>query len=216
MKANDLAIHAHVASSKIYAVLQELKTMGAVIELESSPAKYGAQSPRHVLDNLLSEVEGMKDLALKDAEPAFEKNAGKEFGNFNCWSITGISSIKIQLRQLAKDCKKSLKICDPDLNWIGKSESKFLNKLLREKKQLEIIGTEPFHDILEDFKNNGAKVRISNLSGAYYIIDDIAVLLRFNTPDSGVTIKDPIFIKEKVGEFNRIFKSAKEIKSETI
>lgn len=207
MKPADLVIHAGVAQGKIYSVLEELSMKGAVIKLDGRPTKYDAQNPRYVLDRLLGEVEDLKEKALQQgAEEAYEKRYEQMVRETTCWVVQGISGVMVQLRSLVANCNSSLKVSDPDLNWIGSSEHKMFNKLLREGKVLQVLGTPAFKDVLEDLSNNGADVRASSgVSPSYYLVDETAVLLRFSLPDCGVVIRDGAFVLGKVEQFDSDF-----------
>ena len=202
MKPADLVIHAGVAQGKIYSVLGELATNGAVIKLADSPTKYDAQNPRYVLNNILGDVEDMKEIALQQgAEEVYEKRYEQMVRETTCWVVQGISGVMIQLRSLASNCNTSLKISDPDLNWLGKSGYKMINKLIKEGKTVQVMGKSSFGDVLDDLGNKGAKVRTYEKLSSYYVIDDMIVLLRFTLPDCGVVIKDSAFANDKVKQF---------------
>lgn len=214
MKPADLGIHAGVAQGKIYSVLDELsKSKGAVIKLESKPTKYDAQNPRYVLDMLISNVQTQKDEALQQgAEEVYEKRYDQRIRETTCWAVQGISGVQVQLISLAADCSSSLKISDPNLNWTGSPEYSMFNKLLREGKTLQVLGTPAFEDALVDLISLGACVRIDKrISSSYYLIDEKAALLKFSMPDCGVVIKDREFVRSKVEQFNSDFERGSHI-----
>lgn len=219
MKPADLVIHAGVAQGKIYSVLDELSALkGAVIKLDGRPTKYDAQNPRYVLDRLLGEVGDLKEKALQQgAEEAYEKRYEQMVRETTCWVVQGISGVMVQLHSLVANCNSSLKVTDPDLNWIGSSEHKMFNKLLREGKALQVLGTPAFKDVLEDLGNNGADVRTSSgVSPSYYLVDETAVLLRFSLPDCGVVIRDGAFVRGKVEQFDSDFEHGGKLEVESI
>ena len=212
MKPSDLVIHAGVAQGKIYSVLNELDRNGAVIKLNDRPIKYDAQNPRYVLNKILGDVEKMKDGALQHgAEEAYEKRYEQLVKETTCWVVQGISGVLIQLRSLANNCNTSLKISDPDLNWLGRSEHKVINKLINGGKTLQVISRAAFTDVLEDLNNNGADVRTYEELPSYYLIDDEIVLLRFNLPDCGVVIRDSAFVHDKAKQFECHFEHGKKL-----
>lgn len=208
MKPADLVIHAGVAQGKIYSVLEELSMKGAVVKSDGRPTKYDAQNPRYVLDRLLDEVRDLKEKALQHgAEEAYEKRYEQMVRETTCWAVQGISGILVQLHSLAASCSSSLKVSDPDLSWVGSSEHKMFNRILREGKALQVLGAPAFRDVLEDLGNNGADVRTSDdTSPSYYLFDRTAVLLRFSRPDCGVVIRDDAFVRCKAGQFDSCFK----------
>ena len=218
MKPADLVIHAGVAQGKIYSILEELeRSKGAVIKSGSRPTKYDAQNPRHVLNKMISDVEQMKESALQQgAEEFYEKRYDQMVEKTICWTVQGISGVLIQLRSFIGDCDSSLKISDPDLNWIGSSEYKILEKLLRERKTVKIIGTPVFQEVLEDLQSKGADVRMCDKLLPYYLIDDKISLMRFHLPDCGTVIKDSVFVDSKVSEFESNFKRGKKLGGEQI
>ena len=155
-----------------------------------------------MLNNILGDVEDMKEIALQQgAEEVYEKRYEQMVRETTCWVVQGISGVMIQLRSLASNCNTSLKISDPDLNWLGKSGYKMINKLIKEGKTVQVMGKSSFGDVLDDLGNKGAKVRTYEKLSSYYVIDDMIVLLRFTLPDCGVVIKDSAFANDKVKQF---------------
>lgn len=207
MKPADLVIHAGVAQGKIYSVLDELSVLkGAIIKLDGRPTKYDAQNPRYVLDKLLDGVITMKEDALQHgAEEAYERRYEQLVKETTCWVVQDISGVLVQLHSLVANCSSSLKVSDSDLDWIGSSEHRMFNKLLREGKTVQLLGTSAFNDVLDDLGNSGADVRISDDLSSYYLIDDKVVLLRFTLPDCGVVIRDDMFVHDKVKQFDSRF-----------
>ena len=206
MKPADLVFYAGVAQGKIYSVLDELSKKGSVIKLHGKPAKYDAQNPRFVLDTQLDNIKTRKEDALQQgAEEAFEKRYDQIIKETTCWAVQGISGVMVQLRSLVEDCKSSLKISDPDLNWIGSSEYHMFGKLIRENKTLQIMSSPASTDVLEDLSSKEADVRVCDELSPYYLIDDKAVLLRFILPDCGVVIMDKAFVCDMVKQFDSDF-----------
>ena len=211
MKPADLVIHAGVAQGKIYSVLDELSEKGAIIKSRGKPTKYDAQNPRYVLDIMLDILTEKKEDALqRGAEEAYEKRYDQLIRETTCWAVQGISGVLVQMRALVENCESSLMISDPDLNWIGSSGYRMLDKLLRDEKTLQVLGGPVMKDVLGDLNNKGADVRICDGLPSYYLIDGKAALLRFIMPDCGVVIMDDAFVRGKVMQFNSDFERGSE------
>ena len=171
MKPADLSLHASVAQGKIYTVLEELEnTKGVIFKSKSASKLYDAQNPRYVLEQLKSNLDELIKEALSDAEQIYEKRSEQDIGKLNCFTIQSISGVQIILRKMIKQCQKSLKIFDTDLRWIGTDERKMISRLILDKKNVEIISTPAFKNILDELSSSKVKVRYTKNEGSFYIL----------------------------------------------
>ena len=217
MKPADLSLHASVAQGKIYTVLEELeKTKGVIFKSKSASKLYDAQNPRYVLEQIQSNLNQQIKEALADAEQIYEKRSEQDIGKLNCYTVQSISGVKITLRELIKNCKESLKIFDTNLRWIGSDERKMISRLILDKKNVEIISTPAFKNILDELSSTKVKVRYTKNNGSFYIFDDKMTLIRFSSPDSAVIIKEKELVNERLEIFKQETRNNKLVKPEEI
>lgn len=208
MKPADLSLHASVAQGKIYTVLEELeKTKGVIFKSKAASKLYDAHNPRFVLEQILSDLTQQIKKVLVDAEQLYENRSEQDIGKLNCYTVHSISGVKIALRELIKDCKKSLKIFDTNLRWIGSDERKMISRLVLDGKDVEIISNLSSKNILDELSRREIKVRYTKNNHSFYLFDDVVTLIRFSSPDSAVVIKEKQFVTERL----EIFKQEKKI-----
>lgn len=209
MKPSDLAIHSDIAQGKVYSVLDDLeRNKGAVVKEGGRPTVYKAQHPRHVLAHQIERIGKMKDLALEEAEGAYEgqyERAGREEV---CWTVQGISGVQIQLRRLLGECKKSLKIADSDLGWATTAVRGFANE---GGAEIEIVGAPAQSSRLEPLRRAGARVRMHGAPGRCCIVDERVAMIRFAGPDSAIVVRDSEFVAERIDRFDDEFARGDEL-----
>lgn len=208
MKPSDLAIHSDIAQGKVYSVLDDLeRNKGAVVKEGGRPTVYKAQHPRHVLAHQIERIRAMGDQALEEAEGAYEgqyENAGREEV---CWTVQGISGVQIQLRRLLGECKKSLKIADPDLGWATVAVRGFASG----GAEIEVVGAPAQSSRLDALRRAGARVRTHGAPGRCCIVDERVVMIRFAGPDSAIVARDSAFVAERIDRFNDEFARGDEL-----
>lgn len=197
MKPADLSLRASVAQGKIYSVLRELSNVnGAVFESKASHKMYDAQNPRHVLEHILDDLRNRAEMALAEAEQVYEKRSEQIAGRLNCYTVQSISGVRICARDLANECKKSLKICDMDLNWIM-PDIKSIQRRARSKEiSVTIISTEAYSETLKDLTYSNVIGMVGKTENRFCIFDDKTVLLRFVSPDSATLVSEQTFVSE--------------------
>ena len=209
MKPSDLAIHSDIAQGKVYSVLDDLEhNKGAVVKEGGRPTVYKAQHPRHVLAHQIERIGEMKDLALEEAEGAYEgqyERAGREEV---CWTVQGISGVQIQLRRLLGECKKSLKIADSDLGWATTAVRGFANE---GGAEIEVVGAPAQSSRLDALGRAGARVRMHGAPGRCCIVDERVAMIRFTGHDSAIVVRDSEFVAERIGRFDDEFARGDEL-----
>lgn len=210
MKPADIVVRAGVAQGKVYTVLEELRDKGAVIKMGSRPALYDAQNPRHVLDAAIRGIDDLKEQAMAaGAEEAYERRYEQTVRREPCWTVHGINGIQVQLAELAEGCKESLKVADEDMGWLGASGRKILNNTA-ESRAVMVAGTEAFTEALRGL---GARVEARVCTGIRRccLVDDEAVLVRFDRPDCALVVRDRGFAAPYADRFDDVFKEGKRI-----
>ena len=209
MKPSDLAIHSDIAQGKVYSVLDDLeRNKGAVVKEGGRPTVYKAQHPRHVLAHQIERIGEMKDLALEEAEGAYEGQYERAGGEEVCWTVQGISGVQIQLRRLLGECKKSLKIADSDLGWATTAVRGFANE---GGAEIEIVGAPAQSSRLEPLRRAGARVRMHGAPGRCCIVDERVAMIRFAGPDSAIVVRDSEFVAERIDRFDDEFARGDEL-----
>lgn len=209
MKPSDLAIHSDIAQGKVYSVLDDLeRKKGAVVKEGGRPTMYRAQHPRHVLAHQIERIGEMRDLALEEAEGAYEGQYERADRKEVCWSVQGISGVQIQLRRLLGECKKSLKIADPDLGWATTAVRGFA---IEGGAEIEVVGAPAQLSRLEALRRAGAGVRMSGAPGRCCIVDERVAMVRFTGPDSAIVVRDGAFVAERTGRFDDEFARGDEV-----
>lgn len=212
MSPKDLVYETDVPSGRIYDVLKSLEKRGALIEIESKPKICDAQHPRMVLSGELDAIEKKVDKALVSAEQSWEKRSNTiANNNESAWTVRGAKGIVTQLRELMQNISESVILCDDDINWLGKRDYKIIRNIIKAKKEVKILSSSVFSEVLEDLSSYGIEVKTKDKISTCYIIDRTIVLLKFGNPPSGVVIRNKPFVKKIIDDFERDFKAAKKV-----
>lgn len=208
MKPADLVAWSGVAQGKIYTVLEELNKRGVVVRIGDRPALYDAQHPRGVLDREFVVFQESKNAAVNEAEEAYEQRheqAGREAA---CWTVYGMGGIQVQMYELLAGCKESVRIADRDLRWLGAHADTLAKKA--EGVAVELAVPESF-SMPDELRAVRAKTRECRDIGTCCLIDDEAVLARFEAPDCALLVRDRNFAAPHVDRFKRCFKAGREV-----
>ena len=161
-----------------------------------------------MLAHQIERIGEMKDLALEEAEGAYEgqyERAGREEV---CWTVQGISGVQIQLRRLLGECKKSLKIADSDLGWATTAVRGFANE---GGAEIEVVGAPAQSSRLDALGRAGARVRMHGAPGRCCIVDERVAMIRFTGHDSAIVVRDSEFVAERIGRFDDEFARGDEL-----
>ena len=206
MKPADLVARSGVAQGKIYAVLEELNKRGAVVKIGDRPALYDAQHPRGVLDNEFMTLQESKNTAVNAAEEAYEqRHAAREAA---CWTVYGMGGIRAQVYELLAGCKKSVRIADRDLRWLGAHAEALAKKADKVTVEIAVPEEDALSALSEDYMD---KARICRAIGTCCLFDDETVLARFEEPDCALLVRDQIFAAPYADRFKRDFEAGKPV-----
>lgn len=215
MKPADIVVRAGVAQGKIYTVLEELLGKGAVIKTRDRPAMYDAQNPRHVLGREIRGIEDVKERAMAaGAEEAYEKRYDQTVKEAPCWTVHGMNGIHVQLAEMADGCRESLKIADEDLGWLGVPGRKLLNRTAKGRRVM-VAGTSAFKEELGRL-GAGIEARVCSFVRPCCLVDDKAVLVRFDKPDCALVVRDAGFAVPFVDGFDKMFERGEAIEGTAI
>ena len=218
MKANDLAIKAGIPAGRIYEVITRLSNKGWLKRTQSRPSIYDAQSPRTVLDVEMDQLQKEMKEPLEKAEEAWEIRQGRIGGaDDKSWTVSGISGIILEFRDLCNSVKKSIKVIDSSLQWLSNRDFEVLKKLIKNKVKISIASTDRYKDKLNRLASIGVSTSILQKTDiSFYIFDEEIVMMKFDGPDHGTVIKDKNMGKMFISKFEELRKDAKIIKVEEI
>ena len=211
MKPADLVVKAGVAQGKIYTVLDELVNRGVVVKIGDRPAVYDAQHPREVLNSELAHIQKSKDKAIDAAEEAYERRYDQKTREAACWTVRGMGGIQIQLASLLEGCKSSVKIADRNLRWLVAPDAVLTEKL--SDKKVQVVGPDEARPSLEELCAGGKVEAYECMCDeTFCLVDDEVVMVRFESPDCALFVRDRDFARPYVDKFGRYLEEGEKVR----
>lgn len=212
MSAKELSTRAGIHDSKIYAAMAVLEEKGYVKVIGNSRNKiYDAQNPRYVLEHELKRFQTDVRNKIKHLEAQWETREGKNFSENEAAWVVKDAGIAIELKQMLKKAKHSIKIIDDKMNWPTKKDLNMLRDLARSGRiKINVISANT--DILSQLAGFGCNVKIfPELEHNWYIVDDSSVLLITGAnPPTGTVLHNKTTAKVLAKEFVELFSKAKD------
>ena len=210
MKPADLVVKAGVAQGKIYTVLDELVTRGVVVKIGDRPAVYDAQHPREVLNKEMAHIQKSKDKAIDAAEEAYERRYDQKTREAACWTVRGMGGIQIQLANLVEGCRSSVKIADRNLRWLLAPDAVLTEKL--KGRKVQVAGPAEAGPLLEELcAGGGADAYVRQDVETFCLVDDKVVMVRFESPDCALFVRDGNFARAYVDKFRHYVEAGKKV-----
>lgn len=210
MKPADLVVKAGVAQGKIYTVLDELGQRGVVVKIADRPAVYDAQHPREVLNSELVNIQRTKDKAIDAAEEVYEGRYDQKATEAACWTMRGLGGIQIQLASLVEECRSSVKIADRNLRWLLAPDAVLTEKL--KDRKVQVAGPEEAKPLLEELcAGGGADAYVCQGVETFCLVDDKVVMVRFESPDCALFVRDGNFARAYVDKFEHYVEAGKKV-----
>lgn len=210
MKPADLVVKAGVAQGKIYTVLDELVTRGVVVKIGDRPAVYDAQHPREVLNKEMAHIQKSKDKAIDAAEEAYERRYDQKTREAACWTVRGMGGIQIQLANLVEGCRSSVKIADRNLRWLLAPDAVLTEKL--KGRKVQVAGPAEAGPLLEELcAGGGADAYVWQDVETFCLVDDKVVMVRFESPDCALFVRDGNFARAYVDKFGHYVEAGKKV-----
>lgn len=217
MKPADLVVKAGVAQGKIYTVLDELVQEGFAVKIGDRPAVYDAQHPRDVLNMAFDRLQKSKDRAIDAAEEAYEHRYDQRAREAACEAVRGMGGIQIQLTSLVNSCATSIRIADRNLRWLVALAGTLGEKAV--DRTVQVAGPVEARAVLEELGAGGPdgsmkQVEAFCLDGeveAFCVIDDDTVLVRFESPDCAMCVRDKNFARPYVDKFESYLAKGKKV-----
>jgi len=193
MEASDIALVADIPDSRIYSVLTSLEEdKGCILKQGRRPAEYDAQHPRYVIqDEQERFIEKADNVEAKLANAWESERGDTDDHTDESWVLASASGTVKEIRRLIDDATTSVKIVDADLRWISRRKDVDTFKgLVDNDVEIKIIGpTEAALDDLMDVE--GIELRYdTDLSKAYYIIDEKHVVMRLHSGRTGIVFSE--------------------------
>lgn len=215
MTAKDLSLKAGIPDSKVYTALSSLEERGYVKVIGKSRKKiYDAENPGYVLEQELKRFQGHVRNKIKPLEAQWEMRERNTFSeNEASWVVKDTAGIIIELRQMFKKAKHTIKIIDKIIDWSTKKDLDIFKDLVKNKGiKINVLSTNI--DMLNQLASLGCNAKtLSELEHNWYVVDDGSVLLiTGNSPPTGTVLHNKTMAKLLVKEYNELFSKANDIK----
>lgn len=183
LTAKEVSQYANLPFSKIYQILEKLKSKGWVETVKTRPAKYYPKSPIEALSMVKLEIEEKIKLweqtIQKELQPLFEKKTLQEKPDI--WILRGEQAIVDKIEEIVAKAKKELMIAVPTfaINLVEKTYP-FLKLLEKTHVKLLIMvaGNPDKWKVLEIIRLSGGEIRFrEQMFGGGIIIDGKEALL---------------------------------------
>lgn len=213
LEASDIALEADIPDARVYNVLSALEKRGCVLKQDKRPAIYDAQNPHYVIqqeqDDFIEESEEVEAMLENAWEPRRDDTGNRDQ---DAWVLGSASSTINEIRKRMDEAQESIRFVDHDLRWVSRrNDLDRLQELRDNDVDITIIG--PTENALEDLSDLEADLRYhEDLTKAYYVIDEMHVIMRLSTGGMGIVFSDDTLAAVFINDFDQLITEATGVK----
>ena len=211
LAATDVAVRADVPKGRVYDVLNELDSEGAVRTQGAQPKQYHAQSPRKIISEEQSSFEEMAEVAKRDLGAAYEVSEGS-VSRHSAWVLTGLAGIRTRMREILDDVESRVLMLESD-PWFKAKDFERLDELADQGVDVRVVLWNARQRHVENV-DDGAQFQIrenADVSSSFYLVDESQVVINIGRGQTGIVFEDATIANIFTKRFEEIYESATEV-----
>jgi sugar-specific transcriptional regulator TrmB len=205
-----VVVRADIPQGRVYDVLNQLHSEGAVVKQGAQPKQYAAQNPRTLIEPKQQQFDSMAKETIEGLEPAYEMNLAETQNP--AWVTTNISGVATQVRDLLEDISEELLLIERSL-WFEDDYLEKLQELADNGVDVRIIGWQARQRLDEIADSlDGVSVRQrERVQTAFYIGDNERVILNLEEGQTGIIFRNNGMGNHLRKRFKDLYEKAEEV-----